>query len=83
MNRKPEAQDRGLVQRIHDWVQRVMKDIREMLFIPEKGKTANTKSGSVRTNTSVAANGSLSLVKILQEILDVKKQIDIVSPANP
>ena len=31
MNRKPEAQDRGLVQRIHDWVQRVMNDIREMM----------------------------------------------------
>ena len=41
-----------------------------------KGKTANVKSGSVRTNTSVAANGSLSVFRILQDALDVKNRMD-------
>ena len=38
-----------------------------------KKKDCHVKSGSVRTNTSVAANGSLSVFKLLQKILDVKQ----------
>lgn len=50
-------------------------------FIPVKEKDRHVKSGSVRTNTSVVANGSLSVFRVLQEILDVKNQNDATNQA--